>query len=107
MPVQPNAVRDKAIQYIVLYCLTPARFGRYSSLNLCVPCPARGEKWEAVLCPQVEESVWLTDRAGMISRHQTKFPRSRKAGETWGTQFGFSWQLATGNWPLELMRCSN
>src|SRR5258708_22943912 len=44
MCVQPNALDRKAIQYIVLYCLTPARFRRYSSLNLCPPCPA----WDGI-----------------------------------------------------------
>ena len=41
MCVQPNAVTGKAIQYMVLYCLTPAPFHRYSCLNLCPPSPAR------------------------------------------------------------------
>ena len=39
MRVQPSALGCKAIQYIVLYCLTPARFHRYSSSNLCPPYP--------------------------------------------------------------------
>jgi hypothetical protein len=43
MCVQPNAVARKAIPYMVLYCLTPARFHRYSSLTLCPPYPAWGE----------------------------------------------------------------
>ena len=41
MCVQPDALGRKAIQYIVLYCLTPPRFHRYSSSNLCTPNPAR------------------------------------------------------------------
>ena len=41
MCVQPNAVAAKAIQYMVLYCLTPAPFHRYSWLNLCPPSPAQ------------------------------------------------------------------
>jgi hypothetical protein len=40
MSVQYGEVPSKAIQDIVLYCLTPARFRRYSSLNLCAPSPA-------------------------------------------------------------------
>ena len=43
MHVQPNALERKAIQYIVLYCLTPPRFHRYSSSNLCSAHPA-GER---------------------------------------------------------------
>jgi hypothetical protein len=41
MCVQPNALDRKAIQYIVLYCLTPPLFHRYSWLNLCPPYPAQ------------------------------------------------------------------
>ena len=40
MCVQPNALALKAIQYMVLYCLTPPPFHRYSCLNLCPPSPA-------------------------------------------------------------------
>jgi hypothetical protein len=36
MRVQPSAVGRKAIQYMVLYCLTPGRFHGYSSLNSCL-----------------------------------------------------------------------
>src|ERR1700722_4504219 len=43
MSVQPSAVARKAIPYMVLYCLTPPQFHRYSSLTLCPPYPARGE----------------------------------------------------------------
>jgi hypothetical protein len=35
MCVQPSAVELRVIQYMVLYCLTPPRFRRYSSSNLC------------------------------------------------------------------------
>src|SRR5580700_10980499 len=42
MCVQPNALGRKAIQYMVLYCLTPPLFHRYSCLNLCLPNPAGG-----------------------------------------------------------------
>jgi hypothetical protein len=41
MCVQPNALNGKAIQYIVLYCLTPPLFHRYSYLNLCPSSPAQ------------------------------------------------------------------
>src|SRR5580692_1926474 len=44
MCVQPRAVARKVIQYIVLYCLTPPRFRRYSSFNLCPASPAWGEE---------------------------------------------------------------
>jgi hypothetical protein len=62
MCVQPNAVSCNATQYIVLYCLTPAGFRRYSSFNLCPPCPAWGEKCclrkKAGIDSSAEESVW-------------------------------------------------
>jgi hypothetical protein len=41
MCVQPSALALKAIQYMVLYCLTPGLFHRYSCLNLCPPFPAQ------------------------------------------------------------------
>ena len=41
MCVQPNALVGKAIQHIVLYCLTPPPFHRYSCLNLCPAYPAQ------------------------------------------------------------------
>src|SRR5208282_5506182 len=40
MCVQPRALVGRAIQYIVLYCLTPPPIHRYSWLNLCPPFPA-------------------------------------------------------------------
>ena len=43
MSVQPSAVSHKPTLYMVLYCLTPPRFHRYSSLTLCLPRPAWGE----------------------------------------------------------------
>jgi len=43
MSVQYRALIAKPTPYIVLYCLTPRQFGRYSSLTLCPPCPAWGE----------------------------------------------------------------
>jgi hypothetical protein len=45
MCVQPRALAGKAIQYMVLYCLTPPPFHRYSCLNLWWPPPA-GDKTE-------------------------------------------------------------
>jgi len=44
MCVQYDEVSPKAIQDIVFYCLTPVRFRRYSSLNLCAASPAGNEK---------------------------------------------------------------
>jgi hypothetical protein len=41
MCVQPSALALKVIQYIVLYCLTPPPFHRYSWLILCPPSPAQ------------------------------------------------------------------
>src|SRR5215469_12925988 len=44
MSVQYSAVSAISPLHIVLYCLTPPEFRRYSSLTLCLPYPARGEK---------------------------------------------------------------
>ena len=44
MSVQYNAVASNPTLYIVLYCLTPPQFHRYSSLTLCPPFPAWGDK---------------------------------------------------------------
>src|SRR5690348_10355958 len=44
MSVQYNAVMCNPTLYIVLYCLTPPQFHRYSSLTLCPPNPAWGGK---------------------------------------------------------------
>lgn len=41
MCVQPKALVPKVIQYIVLYCLTPPPFHRYSCFILCPPYPAQ------------------------------------------------------------------
>jgi len=43
MCVQPSALARKVTPYMVLYCLTPPQFHRYSSLTLCPPNPAQGE----------------------------------------------------------------
>jgi hypothetical protein len=40
MCVQPRALVRKVIQYMVLYCLTPPLFHRYSGLNLWSALPA-------------------------------------------------------------------
>jgi len=44
MCVQPSALAHKAIQYMVLYCLTPRPIPRYSDLTLCPPSPA----WDGI-----------------------------------------------------------
>ena len=43
MSVQYRAVFANPTLHIVLYCLTPPEFHRYSSLNSCSPYPAWGE----------------------------------------------------------------
>jgi hypothetical protein len=61
MPVQPNALALKAIQYIVLYCLTPPQFHRYSSCNLCPPSPAQ-DGIEPSACFDEEAGIRLVNR---------------------------------------------
>jgi hypothetical protein len=77
MCVQPNALGRKAIQYIVLYCLTPPRFHRYSSSNLCPPFPAG-------------EIIGLSKRRLRRQRYRFGKQAGRQHNE----------QLATDNWPL-------
>ena len=43
MSVQYSALSAIPPLHIVLYCLTPPEFRRYSSLTLCLPYPAQGE----------------------------------------------------------------
>ena len=50
MSVQYNAVSSMPPLYIVLYCLTPPEFRRYSSLNLCPRYPAWGGNGDRVDC---------------------------------------------------------
>ena len=91
MCVQPNALGRKAIQYIVLYCLTPARFRRYSSLNLCPPYPA----WDGIGMSMHRfgrrrnlPGKQLLPRDSFVGRD----PTFRKGREKWGTRH----QLTTG-----------
>ena len=81
MCVQPNAVNRKAIQYIVLYCLTPPPLHRYSYLNLCPPYPAQvGTDCEI-------EPIWhLSEDKGI--RLVNSLPSSK-----------------TGTWPRTLGHC--
>jgi len=97
MRVQPSALGRKAIQYIVLYCLTPPRFHRYSSFNLCPPYPAWGENLDGKgramhrfrrrgnpsgkhLCPAVEPSLPKASRNSQLTtgNWQLLFPRSKR-----------------------------
>jgi hypothetical protein len=83
MCVQPNAVGRKAIPYIVLYCLTPARFHRYSSLTLGLPYPAWGED----------------DAEACIERF-SEGPRGISLVNTRAQAFGTLTPRPKHNWPL-------
>lgn len=83
MCVQPNALARKAIQYIVLYCLTPPPFHRYSWLILCPPFPA----WDGMhrkLGPKADcaedTGIRLVNRPERVEIE--------------------NWPLTTGHWPL-------
>jgi hypothetical protein len=85
MCVQPEALARRAIQYIVLYCLTPPLFDRYSGLNLCPPYPARDGTGHGIeLREHFAEGEGIrvvnSSRAGFAS------PTFRKGCEKWGTQ---------------------
>jgi len=62
MCVQWSAVLGKPPLHMVLYCLTPAEFHRYSSLTLCLPYPAWGENNAGTERPRIfmtsAESIW-------------------------------------------------
>jgi hypothetical protein len=79
MHVQPNALAFKAIQHMVLYCLTPPPFDRYSCLNLCPPSPARDG---------IEPNAGFAEDKGICLVNSS---RRSVAG---------NWPLTTGHWPL-------
>jgi hypothetical protein len=78
MCVQPSAVERKVIQHIVLYCLTPPRFRRYSSFNLCPPSPAWDGMVEACIV-FYWGGIRLVNRGGQarIRREVLNRPTSR------------------------------
>ena len=80
MCVQPNALGLKAIQYIVLYYLTPPRFHRYSSLICARPIqPGRID----------------------LSRHHSGAGGIGLVNRLVITTTD-DWPLITGHWPLRL-----
>jgi len=97
MTVQYKAVSRIPTLHIVLYCLTPPLFGRYSSFNLCPPYPAWGV---ASGCSDGEcnrlggRGIRLVNTSDLYENpyfwqnrpalgHPS--PTSRNSGETWGT----------------------
>jgi len=81
---------------MVLYCLTPPRFPRYSSLNLCPPRPALGEN-DAITATQGsflrQRGITLVNRRAPQEQRQ----KSRR-GET--PKPGLYRQLTTTDWPM-------
>src|ERR1035437_8520351 len=112
MCVQPNAVARKAIPYMVLYCLTPPQFHRYSSLTLCPPCPAWGEKNDGMDDDCIVfggGGTRLVNRSSRRARSQNPHVSQRTRNMGHPARVFTEWQLATDNWPLFLRssRCSN
>src|SRR5581483_3152971 len=98
MSVQYKAVSSNPPLHIVLYCVTPPEFRRYSSLTLCPPCPAWGE------C--VEQNGSAEDRERHPSR-EGNLPGKPRCGRR---QLGPNdWQLAVDRRSLDRRssRCSN
>ena len=101
MCVQPSAVALKPIPYMVLYCLTPPQFHRYSSLTLCPPYPAWAENvagnWRGR-----NRSMHRTEERNPVSKHAC--PGHRHANARPNDR-----PFATDNWPLVVRssRCSN
>src|SRR5579864_180832 len=106
MSVQLNAVSCKPTLYMVLYCLTPARFHRYSSLTLCPPYPAWGEKsYDRGRCMHLMERR----RTSVVNKRRATvlvliIPRSRDCREILVPDL---LTIGSNNWPLELMHCLN
>src|SRR5580658_11299183 len=85
MHVQPNALALKAIQYIVLYCLTPPQFHRYSSCNLCPPLPAQDGNIRGF---EPDEHLAGSEGISLVNS-----PADSLTG---------NWPLTTSHWPLLL-----
>jgi hypothetical protein len=82
MSVQYGEVLSKAIQDIVLYCLTPVRFRRYSSLNLCRALSSRGRK--TTICSRDEHRFGHGRNPSVNSFNSAvSIPMLRNLGETW------------------------
>ena len=103
MAVQYKAVSCIPPLYLVLYCLTPAEFGRYSNLNLCPPFPAWGETnyCARLNCNKPDgRGIRLVNRRTLYENPHFWQKRPEVAPTVPG-----HWQLAADHWPLELMIC--
>ncbi len=101
MSVQYKAVSLNPPLYIVLYCLTPPEFGRYSSLTLCLPYPAWGMASD---CSDdaMQQIRRKRNPSGKHRRHARKSPSLAQQ-----TRNGTPSSPAPDHWPLELKHCSN
>lgn len=83
MSVQYDEAPSKTIQDIVLYCLTPAGFRRYSSLNFVRATSSRNETDGRAAEMSIVSGV---GGIGLVNRFIPGglFPLSRKFSETWG-----------------------
>src|SRR5215471_5166147 len=111
MSVQYKAVSSIPPLYIVLYCLTPPEFRRYSSLNLCLPHPAGAEhadgaRYASIVVAKRGIRV-VNSKATAVSGSETPASRTkcqREMGHPDGLLLPTGhWQLTTGSRPLELM----
>ena len=99
MRAQPNAVFCSATPYMVLYCLTPPRFHRYSSLTLCTPCPAWGEKSDGTY-----EACIVFSGGGICLVNGSSPPYARSKSPCFARMRNMpevrvhDWQRATDNW---------
>ena len=84
MSVQYSAVDGNPTLHMVLYCLTPPEFRRYSSLNLCLPYPARGVRagwfWSQNAAARIETGSGIF----VVNREKSSYLALRKR-EKWGT----------------------
>ena len=106
MSVQYSAVLSIPPLYMVLYCLTPPEFDRYSSLNLCPPYPAWGENVRQHV--RAMGRVWHPTRERNLPGKQALRGANAHASQMRrDMRHPIYRQLITDRWPLELMHCSN
>jgi hypothetical protein len=94
MSVQYKAVSVNPPLYIVLYCLTPPQFHRYSSLTLCSLYPASGENGDRANCACNKSGgggIRLVNSYAMYEN--SHFWQNRPE-----MRHPIHWQLTTGQW---------
>jgi hypothetical protein len=79
MPVQYNVLVRKAIQYIVLYCLTPVPVGDYIGLNLC-PFPPAWDNGNGTKDVRNASQMNLNKQELVGGIHPVNSPECRRSG---------------------------